>query len=294
MKKTSFYLVLLFALVSCNNEDLKTNEGNLALQSRFSNSTDYGQVHNDFMDFINNDFTPDGGINLKNDGYNYVVSFFNNKASSYNQIKKDEKEALLKSINDNAKLLETSDVQKIINNQINISNPISNTQTSLSQLILDLKNQNVISLDEYEEINDFQNVLTKVNNSELSATDLNDYVNKLDNRIEGKNYKIIEPMVSVAKYSNNWWNDNTPTIYLPLPIGEVTHPSNQYTTYALPVAVGTDIAGALIGGAMSAAIQYGANGNVNWGIVGASAVGGAIVGSTGVVGKLGKWISSLF
>ncbi len=69
---------------------------------------------------------------------------------------------------------------------------------------------------------------------------------------------------------------------------------DQKSTKALQVWVGADIAGAAVGATQSAIISYTTTGEVNWESVGLSAVGGAIVGSTGIIGKAGKWISNLF
>lgn len=69
---------------------------------------------------------------------------------------------------------------------------------------------------------------------------------------------------------------------------------NQKSIKALPVCAASDIAGAAVGATQSAIISYTTTGEVNWESVGLSAVGGAIVGSTGIIGKAGKWISNLF
>ena len=60
---------------------------------------------------------------------------------------------------------------------------------------------------------------------------------------------------------------------------------------ALPVFVGADIAGAVIGACSSGLGSYFMSGKVDWRSVGWSAASGAITGSTGVVGKIGRWLS---
>ena len=63
------------------------------------------------------------------------------------------------------------------------------------------------------------------------------------------------------------------------------------STRVVPTFVGADVAGAVIGAASSAGYQLVSNGSVgDWG----GAASGAVVGSTGVVGKIGKFLSSLF
>jgi len=95
--------------------------------------------------------------------------------------------------------------------------------------------------------------------------------------------------------SNEWWTSNLPEIYLPEPIGSVKYPEDPpYTTYVASV-VAMDIAGAIIGGAGAALNQYiNNNGKVIIGAVTTGAIIGGVVGSTGVLGRLGKWIGRLF
>lgn len=63
---------------------------------------------------------------------------------------------------------------------------------------------------------------------------------------------------------------------------------------AVPAFVGADIAGAVIGACSSGIGSYVTSDSVNWKSVAWCAASGAVIGSTGVVGKVGKWISKLF
>jgi len=284
--------LLVLTFYSCSENEI-ASELNGNANKKLPSSQNYGVIHNDFMSFAYNDFVLDENITTKNDAYNSVTSFFQEKLESYNGIDESQKGFFNDVFDENQLFLETSNLQGIIKNEINIENPIRASHTTLSVLIDDLHQANVISNREFEKLLDFQETLSKVYPAEISETDFTDYLKESANKIENESV-ILRTMIDIGIHSNEWWNNNTPDIYLPNPIGEVPYPSEQYQTYALPAVVGTDIAGALVGGVMSAGIQYAVNGDVNWTIVGASAVGGAIVGSTGVVGKLGKWISSLF
>ena len=55
-----------------------------------------------------------------------------------------------------------------------------------------------------------------------------------------------------------------------------------------------DAAGALVSAGAVALNNYINNGSISWSAVGTGAVIGAVTGSTGIVGKVGKWIASLF
>lgn len=85
-------------------------------------------------------------------------------------------------------------------------------------------------------------------------------------------------VLNVSKSSLDYWEDE-----------QLLAP-----TKALPVFVGADIAGAIIGACVGGVGSYVTAGDFNWKSVAWSAASSAIVGSTGIVGKVGKWISKLF
>jgi hypothetical protein len=62
---------------------------------------------------------------------------------------------------------------------------------------------------------------------------------------------------------------------------------------ALPAWAAADIGGAIVSGAIAASGQYTLTGEVNWEVVGWSAVGGGISTSTGAAGKVASFISKL-
>jgi len=92
---------------------------------------------------------------------------------------------------------------------------------------------------------------------EIEESEFNAYLNNTTENVDNSDL-IFPSLIDIGLYSNQWWNTNSPSIFLPFPINEEIYPSEgQYQTYAIPVA-------------------------------------GAVYGSTVVVGKLGKWISNLF
>lgn len=94
---------------------------------------------------------------------------------------------------------------------------------------------------------------------------------------------MVASILAISIASIEWWEEN-PDAFA----------DNTKSTKALPVWAAADVVGGVLGAGMSAAAQYGVNGDVNWEIVGYSALGGAVAGSTGIVGKAAKWISGLF
>lgn len=81
-------------------------------------------------------------------------------------------------------------------------------------------------------------------------------------------------ILSISKSSMEWWAVEADT-----------------STRAIQLIIGQDIAGAVVGAVSSAVIQYTVNKQIDGLSVGYSALAGAITGSTGIVGKAGKFIS---
>jgi len=65
-------------------------------------------------------------------------------------------------------------------------------------------------------------------------------------------------------------------------------------TKALPAWAAADVVGAGYSAVVAGIGSYSTTGEVNWGEVRIAAVGGAVAGSTGIIGKAGKWLSGLF
>lgn len=300
MKKNVFYLLIFLSSVmtlSCskNTDDSSTEQkSNDLLMLRTFDSCSYGDVHNDFMSFYNDDFNVNQSITSKTDGFNDIINFFKAKSSNYVKLSESEIEILDSSFVANIEIIETEKLNSLISNDETIINPFTNNQTTLSNLINELKVRNIISNPEYEELINLQNFLDETFRGNVNSIEFNNYLDETSDRIKGKGYNLLEPMICIGNSSNNWWRTNTPDIGLPLPLGEQIYPSNEYTTYAIPVVVANDIAGAIVGGVGAASYQYIATGSVNWEVVGYATVGGAIVGSLGVVGKLSKWIQGLW
>lgn len=83
-------------------------------------------------------------------------------------------------------------------------------------------------------------------------------------------------ILGIACDSVDWWEENT------------------QDTRAIPFWLGADAAGAIIGAAHNAAIQYLTNKNVNLTQVGFHALGGAVISSTGIVKHTAIWICKVF
>jgi len=110
--------------------------------------------------------------------------------------------------------------------------------------------------------------------------------------------EIIGEIITIGLLSSEWWRNNPKAADEPTTIKgkggpSITEFENNISPYVVPV-VAMDAAGALVSAGAVALNNYINNGSVNWAAVGTGAVIGAVTGSTGLVGKVGKWISSFF
>lgn len=95
--------------------------------------------------------------------------------------------------------------------------------------------------------------------------------------VEGANLAVVLS-ISVASY--NWWKST---------------PEAMSVNGKIPVLVANDVAGALVGAIGNMAYQdvFNHTHKFNWSTFGGAALTGAVTGSTGVVGKLGKFLAGL-
>lgn len=297
MKKNFFLLMVLTSsvFVSCSTEDKPANEGNSSdlgnSSARLSANITDGEIHNDFMNFMHNGFQQIP-LSSNEEGLDYIVDMFDYESKEYQSISPEDLQDLNASIEDNKEFLNVETIHGIINGTVEIDNPIRQYKTPLSVLASDLREVGVMSEGEYVEVAALQEELKIVFSGEADIRHLRGYLDSTAKRVSGQDYKMLESMLSIGASSDEWWSTTQPGIFLPGP-GEINPSDPGYVTYLAPV-VGTDIAGAVGGALLTAGAQYYFNGEVDWRLVGAGAVGGAITASTGIYGKVGKWLSGLF
>lgn len=295
MKRILLFL-FAFSIFSCSKEDLSSDfsENSDDSKLKLSSIVNPGEIHNDYMDLVNNSFVANESITTLDGKYNFYYDFIKEYTDSYAKIKSEDKLFFLETFKENLNLIHYDNVVGIVKNEILISNPVRETETTLSEVLITLRDEEIISENEFVKMTNLQYTLHKVYESTVSYDEFNVYIESLSEDVNNNEYLILTPVSSIASYSNEWWNSNLPEIYFPEPVGIINYPDNQYTTYAIPAVVATDIAGAIVGAAGVALNQYiNNNGKITGGAVVTGAVVGAVVGSTGLVGRLGKWISRL-
>jgi hypothetical protein len=148
-------------------------------------------------------------------------------------------------------------------------------------------------------------------NREITNEDFEDSLVVLANQWldinTGKYYEIgpqlTGTILTIGLKSCEWWGENSEAMYQddfsfifnysePFVQSGPSVPKSD-NLYLVPV-VATDIAGAFIGTIASTASQLIVHGSINMNMVYMGAGAGAVLGSTGIIGKVGKWLSKWF
>ena len=269
---------------SCEIETVNRNK--IAL--KVSDFTKAGEIHNAFLTILNNNFEPIKEVDDLNERIE-TINDFNKKFVSNLDLTIEDRQLLVQSL-DNHKEFVVADklAEKSFGSNQLKSGDIENA--NIFELIEYLKTTNQIDVDSYDILNKLSLDLKSNYEHSLSDTLLKLNILQLIAEFNNLGYdlgsgegEMVGTILAISIASIEWWEEN------PDAFGD-----NLKSTKALPVWAGMDIVGGVIGAGMSVAIQVKVNDEVNWEIVGYSALGGAVVGSTGIIGKAGKWLSGLF
>lgn len=283
MKKLYLLLICIcgFLFTSClNNKNLPINDDTNDSMP-FESFQKYGDAHNFLLSYANDNFvqTRANAINL-DEGIDFLLQL---------QL---EDAALLPLDNQKLNLLQDglSHFKNWYLTQNMYSESFTRTRNGDNKIESEfdsLLQENTIDAFEHTGLITLVQAIEDNYNGILSTTDFLSIVESLISQWKKQNYTkdsnyshTLAITLSISKSSLEWWMENDMT---------------STSTRAVPAFVGADVAGAVIGAASSAGYQLVSNGSVgDWGAVGWGAASGAVVGSTGVVGKIGKFLSSLF
>ncbi|MBK6935371.1 MAG: glycine zipper family protein [Bacteroidales bacterium] len=285
MKKIFFNLlgiavIAIIAITSCQKPDEVINS-NLKKMS-FESFEKYGKMHNDFLSHFKNEFVINPDITKLSEGIDYITQFYINYAMEL-EIGTDEKNTLIKSLEDYKRFLYTPEFY----NELFVSEDSSGLYF---ESIKQAHNLRIIDDFEFNRMNLIGQKAKDNHDGLISYEELKNIILQIKNEWIAQGYSIesdkghaLAITLAISLASIEWWEEN-PDAY----------DDNQKNTKALPAWAGADIVGAGYGAAVSAISSYTTTGEVNWEAVGIGAVSGAVSGSTGIIGKAGKWLSNLF
>ena len=264
MKKILGFVILVFLALAFNScETVNTNEFKTV-----SDYNIYGEIHNNFLTYIYEDYRLNDTeldqetafSNLAEDSYDYINNKYKNVLEGYPN-KNDYSQLVEFVISDN--------LRSFVKNQDNL------------EFLQEALNSGQI--DEFEK-NSLETLLNLDEN--LSIKELREVLNNISqvyqNRYPSENIPgtYLGIALSIGNNSLDWWS-NHPT----------AHTSSDYISERIAPWVAADIVGA-VGGMIFAGLYSDATGGS--GDVGGGMLAGAIFGSTGIFGKIGRWASKWF
>lgn len=285
MQRIVLLIMSIFILVTgCNRNEESVKYD--ASKEYFKTFEKYGEIHNQFLSNLQDNFNPD--IQEVTTLYEGIqrINQFNLKYTATLNIPEEEKKLLCDELTKMKHFVYTPLMYDELFCIKTRNTDGSEVEGYYLEYIQEAYRNELIDFFEYEKLL----LLGEKAKANISGTVTNDefetfiYKVKEEWLIQGyteesKYGKTLAYALSISLASIEWWQINTDA----LP-----------QTRALPAAIALDAAGAAIGAVIGAVSSYAGNGEVNWTSVGVSAVGGAITGSLGMVGKAAKWLSKLF
>lgn len=253
---------------------------------RFERFEVYGEIHNQFLTNIKENFKPDYNISDLNIALNYLDDFHQDFLQKAN-LKGLNRNYISKSLSNYKEL---SVYEKAYQRMFVRSNKSStlNKGTTLFELLNTLKEDELLDEFEYQSLTELSSIVKESYDGNVSDDELKKFVLNLkkkwlkqDYTVDTKNGILMAYVLSISLSSLDWWENNTDA-------GVTT--SSKGKVIALPAWAAMDIGGAIVSGAIAASGQGLLADEVSWDVVGYAALGGAVATSTGAAGKVAKWL----
>lgn len=304
MRKYITIIVLAILSLSCAKEN-SAEVSNGKEKTNFDVFAIYGEVHNDLLKYASDNFVETKSITNISDGINYILQLQQYGVERLN-ISESNKEALKFGLEYFKNLYVTDNIHKMISARTRVTEENEEITTNdIKQLIYDAYISNEIDMFEFNSFNELIDCVV-ANAQGLIGTE--EFETKINSLISSWEIKYADVDFSSLEQVGNDASNTTLVEVKKLPAGSlsgtvlsVSKSSMEYwkceenliETKAIPAFVGADIAGAIVGVCMTGTIQYIRTGTLDGEGLLYAAGGGAITGSTGIVGKLGKWLTKL-
>ena len=272
--------VLLFHACRKADSNMTNNENESVV---LITADELGRIHNCFLTHFKNEFVTNPTLSTIEEGLDYITSFYTDFANTL-ELGDEEKDALIESLIDYKRFLSTNQFY----NELYINN-IKNDNDSTGMYFSAARQANNLGiLDDFEYNKlEFIGQIVKDNyNGLLSNEELKVLIKKIDEErihhyTNTNSGQVLAYTIAVAFASIEWWEENPDAF------------GDNGSSKALPAWAAADIVGAAYSSIVSGVGSYTTTGSVNWGAVGIAAAGGAIAGSTGIIGKASKWLTTL-
>jgi hypothetical protein len=289
----SFVSILIMGVFvsSCSKseDELQVPESNEKLD--FADFEKLGVIHNRFMTNFKDNFRIDPTIDSRSVAIESVNQFNLAFADKITDIPEGEKQLFKTLLEENKRFV---DSQAFYKEAFVSSNALRSGGEDSQGLLLDCLKEafanDMIDQFEYEKLKliglktkeNYEGSVLDAELEKLIISIKDEWVSKKYTE-NSKHGRALAYTLAISLASIEWWKENPDAAS-----------SGLRATTVLPVFVGRDIAGAIIGGVSSGVGSYATGGSVNWKSVGWGAGAGAVLGSIGAVAQLGGWISKLF
>mgnify|MGYP001400306816 CR=1 FL=1 len=275
-------MVIPFLFLSCDQRQIEEHPENLL---KFEYFEEIASLHNEFLTNVKNNLILENNIDCKEAKIDFITAFQNDFLKTCH-MSYSEKELISKDMEQFKNLVDIENTMRLVG--VAHGETKNEDTVSVFTLIETAEVENI--LDTFE-----LRMLTKI--SELAKMGfegtITDYqfmraLQKMKNDWIAMGYLVEENCgyvsgcaIAISIASMEWWELN--------PDAGMLETKGSYVL--IPAWAVADAVGAIWGATSGAIGSYVINGEVRWGSVGFGALSGAVAGSTGVVGKVAKWIS---
>ena len=269
-----FSLIAILFVVSCSKNDVTNIE---STQLKASNFDKIGEIHNSFLTNVKDHFTPIESKTAEQEKIEAIYQFNKNFVSSLD-ISTEEKTLLIVGLEE-SKYLVKENVLISKSFGVSLSNKLFESEENLVEMIDNMKANGIINNDSYQILNSLSNDLKANYEGSLPDNQLKTNVQSLINDYNDIGYPsnseggMVGTILAISISSIEWWEQN------PDALDNLASRSNASNKALIAPWLAT-----------SAGVQYGVTGEVNWEVVGWTALATGAAASTGIIGKIAKWL----
>lgn len=287
MKKSINLLGLLsvgsiLAMLSCDQRHNEDPSDNLL---EFAYFEKIGLLHNEFLTNVRNNLQLDDNLNSLEERIDYINDFQNDFLETLT-VSDIEKQQITHELEQYKGLVDVDVTRSLVGagrGSIKEGDTIS-----VFTLIEVAENKNILDTFELRTLTQLSELAKMGFDGTLTDYQFVRALQKMKNEWISMGYLIDENYGYVSGYaiaisiaSMEWWELNPDAGML----------ESKGSNVLIPAWAVADAVGAVWGATSGAIGSYVINGEIKWGSVGFGALSGAVAGSTGVVGKVAKWIS---
>ena len=312
MKKLLLLIFPVFLLIGCTSVEDGGARKNLSLKRQGIEAFNaFGESHNMLLSHVETYFTEPAHEPANIDeALAYVASV--QKGGIDNLPFSDyDKDLIYQNIVNNKQYYITDNVLKTV--VVDTATVVENGAETvrLDSLVGQALSIDIIDDFEYELLSELVSLIKLNAKGEISSKELekevNDLISEWDTEYAATNFAGLDLTVGsgiqVLPYPKDIYMKDVPKGAVSGLILNISKNSLEYwntpgnipvQSRAIPVFVAADISGALFGAVLSGVSTHLLSGEINWRAVGLGALGGAVTSSTGITGRLTKFISKLF